>query len=326
MKVLKVISKDELPALTDRDINCIYFLYDKLEIYVGQSQYTDPYVVSDTVPSNPIQGMIYFTLDTGNVYTYYNGSMNVIAEIESEEMLELLAMQGGSYFFVNADKRYLDVQKRIITLPYRNGVWNLTVDSANNIVLDQDTVIAYNMETGCFDIIGKREDYDLVFTKNYRGIDTDTAETTVEEHSIKVDVKISENPANIIKKVDDGIIAVVKGKVTTAEFNSWKTSFNDYKASMEAYLRDVERRIEEVEEEISEETINRKVHEALIAVYPDIEESMEKFEELSETIEHVAFDVMQYTDEQFDDAVETLKSYIDSNPWDPIPTDQNSDG
>lgn len=315
MKVLKVLHSQDFPPVQDRDPNVIYFLYNKLEIYFGQNWYTDPYLVCDNDPTDPIDGMLYFILSNGKVKTYSDYMLITIAEIESPDMLDLLRTQGGSYFFVNADKRYLDIQKRIITLPYRNGEWDLTVDMANNIQLTEDSAIGYNPETGCFDISATKYDYDLVFSREYRGVETLTAKTEVESNSIKTDVKISSEYGNIIKVFNDGIAAIISGKIPYDEFNRWKTEFYDYKAAMEGFMADLEGRVERVEELISPQSLTAKIHEALIEVYPLIDESLARYEELIAQINSVIVDSKNYTDEQYSIAVNTLREIIEHSEY-----------
>lgn len=315
MKVLKVINSQDFPPVLDRDPNVIYFLYNKLEIYFGQNCYTDPYLVCDHDPEEPVEGMLYFILETGKVKLFYNYALSIIAEVESEEMLDLLKTQGGSYFFVNADKRYLDLQKRIITLPYRNGQWDLTVDMANNIQLTEDSAIGFNPETNCFDISATKYDYDLVFTRDYRGEETSTAKTTVDDHSIKTDIKISSEYGNIIKVYNDGIGAIISGKVPYEEYYQWRTEFYDYKANMEGFIGDLEERVKHVEESISEDIITRKIHEALLEVYPLIDESLVKYDAIVNEIDGVLAQAAAYTDAKVAEGVEEIKEVIDNTDY-----------
>ena len=315
MKVLKVLHSQDFPPMQDRDPNVIYFIYNALEIWFGQNWYTDPYLVCDNDPTEPIEGMLYFILANGKVKYYTEYALKTIAEIESPDMLDLLKKQGGSYFFVNADKRYLDIQKRIITLPYRNGEWDLTLNMANNIQLTEDTAIGFNPETNCFDISATKYDYDLVFMRDYRGTETDTAITRVEEHSIKTDVKVSRTYGNIIKTFDDGIGAIVAGKVSKDEFNQWKNEFYDYKANMDGLLADLTARVEEIEQEISPELITQKIHEALVEVYPLIDQSLIKYQEIVESIDGLIEESKEYTNMRFEEAVAEIKYVIDNTDY-----------
>jgi len=312
MKILKVLHSQDMPPLTDRDSNVIYYLYNTLEICIGQNWYTDPYLIADNDPIEPIEGMLYFILSNGKVKAYSDYTLYTIAEIESPEMLDLLRKQGGSYFFVNADKRYLDLQRRIITLPYRNGQWNLTVDAACNMQMTEDTAIGFNPETNCFDISATKEDYDLVFMRDYRGVESPTASVTVEDHSIKADVKISSAYDNIITVLNDGLAAVVSGKVTLKEFDAWKTAFYDYKTTMESYMAELEDKVGHLESDISDEAISRKIQQALEQVYPLIDQSLVKYTEIIQDIESVRLRARAYTDERFTSTLQEIKDLINN--------------
>ena len=315
MRTLKVCHSRDLPAVRNRDPKYIYFVYNMLEIFMGQNLFTDPYIVCDSDPVNPLAGMMYINSTDGSIKVLGDGTLVTIAEIEDSSQIPLLREQGGSYFFVNADKRYLDLQTRTITLPYRNGQYDLTVSAASNIKIDADTVVAFNPETQCFDIVGKKEDYDLVFTRSYRGGETKSATTTVDDGMIKTDVKISAEPGNLIRMVDDGLSAVVKDKVTATEFNNWRSNFQEYKAAMEAFMLDLDQRVTDAEIDISEEFIISKIHEALEVVYPDIDEALEKIDDLAERLNQMRRDVMQYTDTEFDMKVAELEEWCQQSPW-----------
>ena len=156
LKTLRVCLSSELPELLNRDPNFIYFLYDKLTVFLGQSIYSDPYAVVEAMPEAPINGMLYFVMD-GTVQVYIEYSNKVIGQIENEDQLELLK-KAGTTFFVNSEKRYLDLSRRIVTLPFQNGTYELTVSLANNLKIDKDTVIGFNPETNHFEMIGKYQE------------------------------------------------------------------------------------------------------------------------------------------------------------------------
>ena len=119
-KTLRVCLSSELPSIYDRSINFIYYLYDKLEVFLGKNYYSDPYAIVETFPDNPVLGMLYFCLNDGTVSSYINNTKEIIANIETQEQLEILK-QAGTKFFVNSDRRYLDVKTKIISLPFKNG-------------------------------------------------------------------------------------------------------------------------------------------------------------------------------------------------------------
>ena len=160
MKTLRVCHSRDLPSIHDRDINYIYFLYDKLEVFIGQNYYSDPYAIVESFPSLPVAEMLYFCIDDGKIRARVSLVETEIAEIESPEQLEILK-QAGTTFFVNSDRRYLDVKSKLITLPYNNGTYELTLSLANDLKIDENTVIAFNPETQQFEIVGDIQDYDL---------------------------------------------------------------------------------------------------------------------------------------------------------------------
>lgn len=316
LKKLRVCLSKDLPLLTDRDPQYIYFLYDKLTVFLGQSLYSDPYAIVEEMPTDPINGMLYFVFD-GYVKVYIDYSIKEIAQIENDEQLELLK-QTGTTFFVNAERRYLDLQRRIITLPYQNGSYELTVSAANNLILDKDTVIAFNTETNQFDIVGKRQDYDLVFTTKYRGKETNTASVTVSDNKVSADIKISSGYDNILKFVKDGLYANVSDRVTKKEFDNWKSEFQNYKSSMEEYLKELSDEMESSQSIVSPDAITAKIQEALEDVYPEIDEALAAFENISEQLSEIEKRSKDYTDSEFDSAYNKLYDMIlevTSDPW-----------
>jgi hypothetical protein len=315
-RILRVCLSSELPLLADRKPNYMYFLYDKLILFVGQSLYNDPYVIAEDVPEEPVNGMIYICLD-GFVKVYVDYTITKIAEIESSDQIEILK-KAGTAFFVNAEQRYLDLRRRIITLPYQNGTYELTVSLANDLKIDKDTVIGFNPETNTFEIIGNRQDYGLVFSKGYEGKDSDTVKTEVDEHTIRSELKISRAYDNMIKVTDDGIYANADTKVTKKQFESWTSQFAEYKSYMEAFLRDLVDKIDDSQDIVSEDSINKRIHEALLEVYPEIDKALEQLDEMASKFDGIESRSKAYTDESFDNAKSELSGLIidaTENPW-----------
>ena len=318
MKTLRVCHSKDLPSIHDRDINYIYFLYDKLEVFLGQNYYSDPYAIVESYPfDNVIPGMLYFCLDDGYVKAQVNLVDTKIAKIESDEQLEILK-QAGTTFFVNAERRYLDVRTRCISLPFRNGSYELTVNLAADLKINKNTVIAFNPETQQFEIVGDIQDFDIVFSRDYRGLKTDSVDTKVEDHKISSDVKISDAYDNIIKETPKGLYASVNDRVTSTAFENWIGRFQEYKEDMEAYIEELSDLIERAEEIISTDSIIRKINECLTAVYPEIDDALENYDEYSEKIDSLDEEIIAYADDKFDNAVETLEEQIinaTNNPW-----------
>lgn len=317
LKTLKVILSKDFPLLADRVSSIIYFMYDKLELWIGQNKYTDPYVVVETFPTNATHGYLYLCLDDGTVKALIDYSPKVLAEIENEEQLELLK-QTGSNFFIHSEKRYLDLQRRIVTLPYQNGTYELTVSLANDLIIDKDTVIAYNMETNQFDIFAHTYDAGLAHGEGYRGLETNTAKTVVSDNRISTEIKISRGYGNMLKFVSDGLYAYAEDRVTKKEFDSWKRNYESYKMSMEYYLKDLESQFENSQTVVSPNAISQRISDALHEVYPEIDTILASYDEIAAKFEGIEDRLNTRSDASFEAARTELREVITAsfqNPW-----------
>lgn len=316
-KTLRVCLSSELPDILERDQNFIYFLYDKLMLFVGQSIYNDPFCIVSEMPENPVTGMLYLVISDGTAKSYIDYTTTDIATIESEDQIEILK-QSGTTFFVNADKRYLDLQRRTITLPYLNGNYLLTVDLANDLILDENTVLAFNTETNEFEISGDTIDANKEFKKTYDGSESDTTFTNVDDYTITTDVKISPAYDNILKIMGSGLYASVSDRVPSKAFNTWKTNFDQYKADMESYLADLDSKIDSVAGVVSESSLNSKIKSALKSVYSEIDSALSTLTTMSTQFSGIESRVKAYADDKFTAAEEDLNEAIreaTEDPW-----------
>lgn len=315
MKTLRVCHSEDLPSTLQLDF--IYYLYDKLEVYIGQTHYSDPYVIIETYPSNPVPGILYFCLDDGYVKTRANLEDVNIAKVESDAQLEILK-QAGSMFFVYSDRRYLDARTQLISLPFKNGTYQLSVNLATDVEINENTIIKYNPESGQFEIIGDIQDYNLVFSRRYRGKETDTINTKVEDHEVSSDLKISQKYGNMITMFNDGIYATVNDRVSQEEFDRWSEEFETYKDDMEAYIALLSDLIERAEEIISSDSIARKIEATLRTVYPEIDSALANYDTYAQRIDSIESEVNAYADSKFDATEEALNNVIISatnEPW-----------
>lgn len=317
LKTFRVCLSSELPSLLDRDPKFIYFLYDKLVLFFGQNLYNDPFAIVESIPDNPVNGLLYICINDGYCKIYHNHQIYNIASIEDESQIEILK-QSGTTFFTNAERRYLDLQRRIITLPYQNGSYELTVSLANDIMIDENTIIKYNIETKQFEIFGKHQDYGMLFTSDYKGVDTKTVKTTVSSNKISSEVKISDKADNIIKILSDGLYASASDKVKKEEFNLLVKKFDQYKTQLDNFMEVLEKEITEAQIIVSEESISKKIKEAIEEVYPDIENIINSYDTVLERIEGIELRSKEYTDTSFEEAREDLSNMISqamSDPW-----------
>lgn len=325
LKTLKVCLSSDLPSLQDRDSNTIYFLRDKLIIYLGKSMYNDPYAIVEEMPAEPITGLLYFILSDGSVKSYMEYQVITIGQIEDEEQLELLK-QTGSIFFVNSQRRYLDLARRIVTLPYNNGTYELTVDMANSLKINENTVIGFNPATNMFEMVG--DSYDNIAFE-YRGKESNSISTNVTDKRISAEVKISEVYNNIIRIANDGLYANVSDRVTKTQFNSWTESFKEYKSYMESYLKSLSDKIDTYEQVVTESTIREKILEALESEYEGINNSLDKFDEYSDKFKGIENRVKLYADNKFAEAYNDLSNIIIDtveNPWEEFTINDSTTG
>ena len=312
MKTLRICLSDDLPIISERDPNYIYFLYDRLIIFDGQTQHYDQFCIVENLPGEDeiIPKMWYICFD-GVIRCKYDYEIHEIATVEDQAQLELLLKAGTTYFY-SAERRYLNPSKGIIELPYMNGTFLLSVHLASNIVLDKNTVIAFNPETSEFEIAGDTQQYDdIVFTHDFKGVETPTVKTTVEHNRIKTDVKVSNGFGNIIKSTGGGLYASVGDKVNYEAFERYKRDFSQYIQEMDFFVDDLKEEIRRAEEIISEDAIISRILVLLEARYPGVEEALAKYDEWAEKLDGLEDRIKNYTDTTFDDAESGIRQMID---------------
>lgn len=318
-KTLRVCLSKELPDILDRDPNFLYFLYDKLMLFMGQSIYNDPYCIVSDMPEDPITGMLYLVFGDGTVKTYIDKSIIILANIESDDQKEILK-KSGTTFFTNSNKRYLDIQRRLITLPYINGNYVLTVDVANDLKIDKNTVLRFDPETNQFEMEGDTFELGKSF-KHYNGSETDSSFTNVDNYNVRTDVKISPAYDNILKVLNDGIYANASDRVPVKEFNTWKSNFEEYKINMEKYLNELIEKTDSTSGEVSSESINAKIKSALEKVYPEIDTVMKTLVNMSDRFAGIEKRSKEYTDNRFETAEIELNDAIKeatNDPWETV--------
>ena len=133
MKTLRVCLSSDLPGLLDRNPDYLYFLYDKLFLYSGQNMIDVNFVITERIPDidDQVPGMIYILNTDGSVHRKVDYVDTVVAEIEEDSQIELLR-KAGTMYYVNSDHRYMDSQRRTLTLPYNNGNYELAVAAKND--------------------------------------------------------------------------------------------------------------------------------------------------------------------------------------------------
>ena len=107
---------------------------------------------------------------------------------------------------------------------------------------------------------------------------------------------------------------MVNDRVPSNVFEDWIEKFKDYKEDMDAYIEELADLIERAEEIISEDTIARKIHEALLERYPAIDQALADFDEYAAKIDGL----YDYADDKFDALENEVEIKIDgatNDPW-----------
>lgn len=320
-RVLRVCNSEFLPPLSERDPNYIYFIYDKMAIYLGQNRYTDPFCIVEDMPKEPIEGMLYITID-GKLKTYLDYNIVEIGEIESEDQIQYL-YDAGTVYFMKAEYRYLDPQTRTLQLPYQNGSYQLSINLAKNIIIDKNTVIRFNEDTGRFEIDGRMYGETVnkaEMIKDLKGGETDSTFTAITNGNIRVTLKISNAAGNLIKLLDSGVYASLDEYLTDDDLKEVKNGLDLYRSSLNKYLADLKAAVDATDISVSEESILRRIKIELDKYYPNIMKILDNYEEVYNHLVELRQDSKQYTDKRFLETREAISKYIDDelrklHPW-----------
>lgn len=317
MKALIVCLSSDLPVYTLRDSNTIYFVYNKLEVFIGQTPYSSNFSIVENMPQDPVMDHLYIDLSDGLVKVYDDYSVVEIARVQTEEMWEILK-QAGTIHFYNSKEQYLDTVTRMLVIPFSDGKYTLTVDIPNDLLYNENTITKFNPETGQFEIYGETFNEDPLETKGWRGKKSSTVDVVASDGHISASVRISKSDNNIIKVLEDGLYAYPHNTISQEEFDSWKAAYEEYKSRMEYYLGIINKALEDIDELINKEEIDRKIHEALETMYPTIDQALEDYELLSEKVDELFDYAENYTDEKVEDACAVLEDLIQEaldHPW-----------
>lgn len=325
-KILRVCTSEFLPSLTDRTSDYVYFVYDKMEIYLGKNNYTDPYCIVESVPDNAVEGMLYITLD-GYLKTRLDSNIIEIGQIESEDQIEILK-QAGTTYFMKAEYRYLDLQTRTIILPFQNGSYQLSVSAAADLMIDENTVIYYNPQSGCFEITGDTVDISNNTFNGLKGSETSTVRTTVSTGSIVSNLKVSSAEGNILKIFGNGLYANVGEVVNSEDLDNLVLLYSNYKVSVEAYMNELRQEMEDKGFNLTEEGLAAKILAAMEEYKPTIEDMFAKYENIYEQLGLIRDASVNYADSLFLEAKNEIINYLNNitNAWETFGYDySNSD-
>lgn len=307
LKTFKICLFQELPNILERDRDYIYLTYDKLLLFFGQNQYYDPYVICEAIPEEPIAGYLYI-LFNGQVKTFNGDEIVDIAEIEDESQAESLRKLGTTYF-IKADRRYLDLQRRTLQLPYHNGTYSMTMDMARDLQINDNTVVRYDQSSESFYIDG-----DFLSPprfKGYEGKESKTVSVEVNDRCIHAEVRVSKASDNLIQKLNGGLYANVNGKVSLDQFEALRDTFKIYQAQSDetlAQMRDLVSR--EHTDVVSESSILAMVVKAVSEYNEDITRMVEYYDTVYTRLKEIETESKEYTDKVFKEKSDDIDALI----------------
>ncbi len=314
-KILRICSSRELPPLQERDENYLYLTYDKLLLFFGQNPYYDPFVICENVPIYPVQGYLYILLN-GEVKSLIGDDIVNIANIEESSQLDILKTMGTTYF-IKADRRYLDLQYRILQLPYHNGTYSMNVDLAKDLIIDDDTQVRYDQETEEFYIEGNHMPPPKL--RRYSGSETKTVKIQVNNHCIHADIKLSSSPRNMLKIINSGLYINTDDKVSVEKFKDIRDKFLSYRAESNEMIETLQKEIEAYQIVVSPDSILGMVQNAVKKYFSDIDQWMNFLDTVQQQLMDLETECKEYTDRVFNEKYnalhEEISSGITANVW-----------
>ena len=200
MKTLRVCLSSDLPGLLDRNPDYLYFLYDKLFLYSGQNMIDVNFVITERIPDidDQVSELIYILNTDGSVHRKIDYVDTVVAEIEEDSQIELLR-KAGTMYYVNSDHRYMDSQRRTLTLPYNDGNYDL-------VMFDEDRIGEYSLGKDTSDMVtvDSRLYLNGIGEGQYRLIGSDLKELDFEiyEDSVSSNIRINRKTRSNYKEFE----------------------------------------------------------------------------------------------------------------------------
>ena len=305
MKTLRVCLSSELPPMTDRTPDYLYFTYDKLYLYHGQNLMSDNFAIASEIPEAQVTGMIYILDTDGSVHRKDNYSDEVIAEIETPAQIELLK-KAGTMFYINADHRYIDSQRRSLTLPFNDGTYELNVSTKNDAVYDNNTILKFNEKNNRFEMYSDTSEDFIDYSKIVRGGSTNTVDMSVNGPRLYGNVKVSNMAGNIIRKSSDGIFAKSDNLLEREEFNEWVTNNTDFRKYALNVLSRLEQELNATKQLVNRDTILNEIIRQLSARYPSIEVALDNYDDFKATLDAIETDLITYAEEN----IREIRTYL----------------
>lgn len=293
MKTLRVCLASELPIESDRSKDYLYFAYDKLYLYSGQNYLEDNFAIVDAIPENQVYGLIYILNTDGSVHRMVEYEDVKIAEIEDDSQIELL-QKAGTMFYINARHRYIDSQRRVLTLPFNDGTYELNASTKNETVYDENTILKYNPDADRFEVYGDTAEEFIDYSKPFRGSSSNTVDIKVNGPRISANVKVSQLENNALKAASDGLYINAARCVTRSEFNNWTKEIFDLKQTSQELLERVALELNGLEELISPEAIDDEILRKLREKYSNIDTALANYQQYVNSLDELENNVLSY--------------------------------
>lgn len=320
LKTLRVCHSKDLPTMPERSFNYLYLAYDKLDLYAGQNNIEENYVITSALPEEPVNGMIYILDTDGSVYRHIDYSVVQIAKIEDNSQVEYLK-KVGTLFQVNANRRYVDSQTRTLTLPFNDGKYELNVSVRNDTVFDNDTIMKYNKDKERFEVYGPIPEDFIDFSKPFRGGNTETVHIRADGPRIRAEVQVSKILNNLLKKASDGLYIKPTSIVSREEFDAWAGQINDFKDRADDILNMIDTDIQYMRDIISEENVNDTIYKMLSEKFTDIQTALDNYSALVNRMNQIQEEVMQYAAMETEATRKQLNDIITANAnWQELDT------
>jgi hypothetical protein len=308
-------------------------VYDKMILFLYQSRYSDPFSIVEALPEIDVmvENMLYITL-TGYLYTKFAKSVVQLGTVEKvngvidPEQLAILR-KVGTVYFMNAESRYLDMQTRMLQLPFQNGNYQLSLSLAKEQLIDNDTIIKFNQSTNQFEIMGN-EFQPFKWLKDiykYMTVTTKSISTYIEAgfNAIRSEVNIDESWNNGIQVLAGGLFVDTSNFIDLEQYRSLVESFYQYKNIIDSYVNQLRTAVQEVIATVSDESIDEKIDEALTAYKPEILEMIEDYDSFSTRLDALEEAVYRDLNDRINSAKQEIINYVASfnNAWQEFPAD-----
>lgn len=289
MRIFKILNSESLPPFNEREENTIYFVYDKLDIYFYQTQYTGLYSIVPELPSltlenKPFRNMLYITME-GGVYTYNSDNSEDwkhIAQIDDPGQLVYL-VEAGTNFLLKSGYRYIDSQTKVLNLPYQNGTFQLSVMVDKPIQINNNTIIIYNEETGQWEIDGDR--YYDEYGRNpeimkYSGVETNSVVTNIFNDHISADVKLSNKVGNTLTIKPDGLYVSERDYASIDQFNDLVARAQAQMTAFNRHIQDMTEALEHIDITLDDQSLHDKIMEVLEEYKPTLNTVIDEYEQV----------------------------------------------